>query len=204
MSIANPPKIDFERGMNVIPPLTILLILTNVVIFGITIVRGSLQSEEAIIAAGALVRDRVLHGEVWRLASSMFLHGGLDHLAGNCIGLYIVGIAAEHAWGLSGAAMIYFGSGLLGAVASVALHPGPSVGASGAIFGLLGGVIVFFWKYGSDFHVRDKRVGNVLLIWAAYSLGTAYFAPLIDNAAHMGGILGGGIVGLLITPRYRA
>lgn len=106
----------------------------------------------------------------------MFLHGGLDHLVGNCIGLYIVGIAAEHAWGLAGTAMIYFGAGLLGAVTSVALHPGPSVGASGAIFGLLGGMIVFFWKYGSDFHVRDKRVGNVLLIWAAYSLGMAYFA----------------------------
>lgn len=55
--------------MNVMPPLTILLIVINTVIFGITIVRGSLTSEEAIIAAGALVHDRVLRGEVWRLAS---------------------------------------------------------------------------------------------------------------------------------------
>jgi rhomboid protease GluP len=81
------------------------------------------------------------------------------------------------------------------------MNPGPSVGASGAIFGLLGATIVLFLKYRSRLHLRDKRVGNVLLMWAAYSIGTAYFIPFVDNAAHVGGLLCGGLIGYCVTPK---
>ena len=81
------------------------------------------------------------------------------------------------------------------------MNPGPAVGASGAIFGLLGAMIVFFYKYRDSFHLRDKRIGNVLLLWAGYSVVTAYFMPFIDNAAHVGGLLAGAFGGYFLTPR---
>ncbi len=200
----SPTKIDFERGMNVMPPVTTLLITANALIFGFTLFRGFLVSPESITAAGALVRSRVLDGEVWCLATSMFLHGGIDHLFGNCVGLYILGMATEQAFGLSRTAIVYFAAGLAGASASVVMSPGPSVGASGAIFGLLGAVIAFFFKHGNHFHVRDKVIGNVLLLWAGYSVVAAFFEPYIDNAAHVGGLVAGAAAGLVLTPRYLA
>jgi len=201
VSAAEAGKIDFERGMSSTPVLTIALIGFNAVIFFFTITLGFLQSESTILKAGALSRDLVFHGEVWRLLSAMFLHGGLDHLAGNSVGLFIVGMAAEHAYGKLEMIGIYMISGLCGSIFSVLINPGPSVGASGAIFGLLGATIVFFLKYRDRLHLRDKRVGNVLLMWAAYSIGTAYFIPFVDNAAHVGGLIGGGFMGYWLTPK---
>ena len=193
--------LDFERGMSSTPVVTLALIVVNAVIFFITVSRGSLQSEAAILAAGALSRDLVLHGEVWRLLSAMFLHGGIEHLFGNGVGLFILGMAAEHAFGKLEMAGIYFVSGLIGSAFSIVVNPGPGVGASGAIFGLLGAMIIFFAKYHEWFHVRDKRVGNVLLMWAAYSIVTAWFMPFVDNAAHVGGLIAGAFAAYWLTPR---
>jgi len=187
--------------MSSTPVLTIALIGVNAAIFFITVGLGFLQSEAAILKAGALSRELVLHGELWRLLTAMFLHGSLEHIAGNGVGLFIVGIAAEHAYGKFGMLGIYTVSGLCGSIFSVLINPGPSVGASGAIFGILGATIVFFLKHRDRLHVRDKRVGNVLLMWAAYSIGTAYFIPFVDNAAHVGGLIGGAFMGYWLTPR---
>jgi rhomboid protease GluP len=194
-------KIDFERGMSSTPVVTIGLIVSNVVIFFITVSRGLLQSESAILSAGALSRELVLQGEIWRLVSAMFLHGSLEHLFSNVVGLFIVGMAAEHAYGKLEILAVFFISGLAGSVFSTLSNPGPAVGASGAIFGLLGATIVFFYKYRDLFHIRDKRVGNVLLLWAGYSLVTAYFIPFVDNAAHVGGLLGGAFSGYFLSPK---
>jgi rhomboid protease GluP len=194
-------RIDFERGMSPAPIIAIGLIVLNGAIFFVTLSLGFLQSKSTVLAAGALSQELVFQGEVWRLVTAMFLHGGLDHLAGNAVGLFILGMAAEHAYGKMGMARVYFLGGLVGSVFSALINPGPSVGASGAIFGLLGAMIVFFHKYRAWFHLRDKRIGNVLLMWAAYSVGTAYFIPFIDNAAHLGGLVGGAAVGWWITPK---
>jgi len=201
VNAAEAGEIDFERGMSSTPVLTISLIGINAAIFFITVSQGLLQSESAILKAGALSRDLVLQGEVWRLLSAMFLHGGLDHLAGNGVGLFIVGMAVEHAYGKLETFGIYMISGLFGSVFSILVNPGPSLGASGAIFGLLGATIVFFLKYRNRLHLRDKRVGNVLLMWAGYSIATAYFIPFVDNAAHVGGLLGGAFCGYWLTPK---
>jgi rhomboid protease GluP len=197
-------KIDFERGMSAAPAITLSLTVINAVIFFITVLNGALQSEQAIIAAGALAREPVLQGQIWRLVTAMFLHGSIEHLFGNVVGLFIVGMAAEHAYGKFGMMGIYFLSGLLGSAFSIMTKPGPGVGASGAIFGLLGAMIIFFVRYRDYFHLRDKRVGNVLLGWAVYSIVTAQFIPFIDNAAHIGGLIGGALAGYWVTPRIIA
>jgi rhomboid protease GluP len=191
-------KINFEHRMSYFPLISLTLILVNVIIFGWEISTDALSSKSSIIESGALYRENVLAGELWRLVTAMFLHGGLDHLIGNCLVLYILGIACEHAFGRSQMLAIYFIAGLSGAVLSVAVQPGPSVGASGAIFGVIGSVITFFYQYRNQLVRRDNRVGWVLLLWALYQIVTGFMTPYIDNFAHLGGFVGGVLVAWLI------
>ncbi len=187
--------VDFERGMSYLPRLTLLIIAANVVVFVLEVAYGALSGKESIIHAGALYRPGVARGEVWRFFSAMFLHGGFDHLFGNCVALFIVGMAMEHAAGWKRSAGLYLASGLSGGVLSLAFSEGPSVGASGAIFGVLGGVVAFLYKNRSQYQVRDKRIGFVLVIWALYQLGSGFLTPLIDNFAHLGGLMAGAFMG---------
>ncbi len=79
----------------------------------------------------------------------------------------------------------------------MAYSPGPSIGASGAVFGLTGCAVAFFYRYRGAVHLRDKRIGLVLLIWAGYSVVTGFLNPWIDNFAHLGGLAAGA---LLVLP----
>src|SRR5256886_7914247 len=152
------PRVDFERGMRTAPPLTLVLIAANVALFGWELAAGALASRESIVEAGALVRDRVLAGEWWRLVSATFLHAGWDHLLGNCLVLYVVGMACEHAFGFVRTAVVYFTSGLTGSLLSGALSPGPSVGASGAIFGVLAAVVGLLYRHPKGLQLPGKPV----------------------------------------------
>jgi membrane associated rhomboid family serine protease len=81
------------------------------------------------------------------------------------------------------------------------MRPGPSVGASGAIFGLVASVVVVLYRYRDRFHLRDKRIGFVLAAWAGYQVLSGLGTPFIDNFAHLGGIAGGALATLAVTPR---
>ena len=195
-------RIDFERGMRHAPPFILFLIAANFAMFAWEIAAGALADRETIIEAGALVRERVLGGgEWWRLMSSMFLHGGVDHILGNIVVLYIVGLACEHAFGGARTAVVYFASGIAGGLLSMTMGPGPSVGASGAIFGVIAAVIVVLYRWQDRFYVRDKRIGFVLLIWAGWQILTGLANPFIDNFAHLGGLAGGALAALALRPR---
>jgi len=202
-------RVDFERGMRRLPPLITALIIANVAVFVWEVSAGAfLDPKTAIetahinpLMAGALIREQVLAGEWWRMITAMFLHGSPDHLIGNMIALYIVGMACEHGFGAAKTAGIYLGSGLVGSAFSLATGPGPSVGASGAIFGVLMAVVVMLYRNQQYFFVRDKRIGFVLAAWAAWQLFTGFMNPFIDNFAHLGGMTGGAIAALLLTPR---
>lgn len=201
-------RVDFERGMRRLPPLIIALILANVAVFvwevsagAFAPILGSTGPDHANpVMAGALIRERVLAGEWWRMITATFLHGGPDHLIGNMVALFIVGMACEHAFGAPRTAAIYFGSGLAGTAFSLATGPGPSVGASGAIFGVLMAVVVMLYRNQQYFFVRDKRIGFVLAAWAGWQLFVGFMSPFIDNFAHLGGMTGGAIAALLLTP----
>ncbi len=197
-------RVDFERGMGYAPPATLMLIVALGVVFGWQISTGALASEESIIAAGALVRERLAQGEWWRLLSATMLHGGVEHIVGNAMSLYILGMASEHAYGTRSMLIIYVASGVAGSVLSAAMGPGPSVGASGAIFGLMGAVMVLFWKHHHELMVRDKRIGIVVAAWALFTIGTGLITPMIDNAAHLGGMFGGMAVAWTLRPKLLA
>ena len=194
-------RIDFERGMRHAPPLILFLIAANLAMFAWEIAAGALADRETIVEAGALVRERVLAGEWWRIMSAMFLHGGVDHILGNVIVLYIVGLACEHAFGGARTALVYLASGVAGGLLRLAAGPGPSVGASGAIFGVIAAVVVVLYRYQDRFYVRDKRIGFVLLVWAGWQILTGLANPFIDNFAHLGGLAGGTLAALAVRPR---
>jgi rhomboid protease GluP len=179
-------RIDFERRMRRWPPVTAAILLALIAIFVVEIRVGALTSREAIIAMGALARERVAAGEYWRLLTAPWLHGGVEHLVGNGIALFIL--------------VLYVLSGLAGSVVSLAASAGPSVGASGAIFGLQGAAIVLFRVHRERLLVRDRRVGFVLLVWAIYTIVGGLMTPFIDNGAHIGGAVGGVLIARRLHP----
>ena len=193
-------RLDFERRMRRAPPVTLATIAVLALVFLAEVAQGALASRRGIVAAGALVRERVAAGEYWRLLSATFLHGGVDHLVGNAIALYILGMVCEHAFGRSQFVLLYVVSALAGSLVSVLTSPGPSVGASGAIFGLQGAAIVLFRSHRDRLLLRDRRVGVVLAVWAIYTIVGGLMTPLIDNGAHVGGALGGALVARRLYP----
>jgi rhomboid protease GluP len=206
--LATPPprpdgRVDFESGMSYAPRVTLVLIIANILVFAWELATGALASKESIIAAGALSRDAVLQGEIWRLVTPMFLHGDEDHLIGNCIALYVMGMALEHAVGTTRMLSLYLASGVAGACASMALSEGPSVGASGAIFGVMAAVAVVLYRHQDRFYLREKRTSVVVAAWALFTVATGLLSPYVDNAAHVGGFLCGALVARYLEPIYR-
>jgi rhomboid protease GluP len=193
-------RVDFERRMRRVPPVTLATLALLAAIFVAEVRLGALTSKASIIAMGALARDRVAAGEYWRLLTAPWLHGGTEHLVGNGIALYILGMVCETAFGRAQLVVLYVLSGLAGSLVSVLVSAGPSVGASGAIFGLQGAAIVLLRRERERLLVRDRRVGFVLLIWAIYSIAGGLTDPFIDNGAHIGGALGGALIATRLHP----
>jgi len=193
-------RVDFERRMRRVPVATLVIIGVLVAVFVLELASGALESEQAIIAMGALARRRVAAGEYWRMVSATLLHGGPDHLVGNAIALFILGMICEHGFGRGQFLQLYALSGLGGSAVSLLTSAGPSVGASGAIFGLQGAAIVLFRQHRERLLMRDRRIGFVLLVWALYTIGAGLATPLVDNGAHIGGALTGALVARRLHP----
>lgn len=147
--------------------------------------------------------DLIAQGQYWRLLTAMFLHGNLIHIFFNGYALYILGPEAERIYGTSRFLALYFLAGLAGSVASYAFSRNPSVGASGAIFGLIGGLAAFY--YGSRQILGDfgrSQLQNMIVIIVINLLIGFSAGGVIDNNAHIGGLVGGALAGLLLAPRY--
>jgi rhomboid protease GluP len=142
----------------------------------------------------------VAKGEVWRLVSSVFLHSGIAHLGFNMLSLYFLGSFAEQAFGRGRFFALYLLSGLSGGLAYLyfGAFNQPVVGASGAIFGVLGGVLGYSLRQGS-FSWQNPLVRQ-LLILLALNLYLGFSIPNISNTAHLGGLAGGFAFGWLMAP----
>jgi rhomboid protease GluP len=191
--------VDFEAGMSPLPAVSLALMAACAAAFACQVAGGGLADVNRLSAMGALVPGLVRQGEVWRLLSATFLHGNFDHLLGNLLILYVLGIACEHGFGRPQFVLLYVASGVVGSLCSV-LGGRVSVGASGAIFGLAGALVVLFWRHRDRLHVRDRRIGVVLAVWAGYQFLLGLFSPGVDNLAHLGGLLGGAALGLVLRP----
>jgi rhomboid protease GluP len=192
-------RVDLEAGMSVFPRVTVVLILACIAVFVRQLMIGGLDNLGRVIATGATHRDEVFKGAVWRLISGGFMHASGDHLAGNMFMLFILGMACEHAFGWQAFLFLYVSACITGAI--VTLVPGvPTVGASGAIFGLAGAIISMMYVNRERIELRDHRVGFVLAIWSIYTLVLGFLSPIVSNSCHLGGLLGGLILGALLPP----
>lgn len=145
-------------------------------------------------------------GQWWRLFTAMFLHIGILHLGLNSWALYLLGREAEQLYGRLRFLVIYLLAGLTGSVASMTVLPAlthVSAGASGAIFGIIGVLLAYYFRYRNQLGVAGRaQLYNIALI-AALNLFLSSQIQNIDNWAHLGGLIGGTLLGLLLAPSYQ-
>jgi rhomboid protease GluP len=195
------------------PRWTFILLGINIAVFAAMTLFGVVnglglngsQDTRVLLIFGAMQNQLIAQGEYHRLLVSMFLHIGLIHLMFNSYALYAVGQDVERLYGSGRFLVIYFLSGLGGSLASFVLGAGGiSAGASGAIFGLFGASIAYFYLHRAAFGPRGQAQLRSLLMLAGVNLVLGFTVPGINNLAHMGGLVFGLALGWLLAPKYRA
>ena len=149
-------------------------------------------------SASAVVRD----GQYWRLLTATFLHAGALHLALNMFGLWEAGRQICRWFGNGQFLFIYLGSALAGSALSLHFSSQHSVavGASGAVFGVLGALLTAVWRHRERIPAAtSKQLMTSQGIFVAYALLQGFTKPGIDNAAHVGGLVAGAIITLLLA-----
>lgn len=201
----------FERQLDAATPVAWALYLVmalNIGIWLLNVLKGmsALQPTPADLfawganSAAAVTRD----GQYWRLLTATFLHAGLIHLALNMVGLWEAGRQICRWFGNGQFLLIYLGAALAGS--GLSLHfssqQSVSVGASGAVFGVLGAVLMAIWRHRE--RIPDtiaKRLMSSQGVFVAYALVQGFTKPGIDNAAHVGGLVAGALITLLLAPQ---
>ncbi|GJP50793.1 hypothetical protein CLOM_g9956 [Closterium sp. NIES-68] len=158
-------------------------------------------SSNRLLLLGAKVNSYVRQGQYYRLLSSAFLHADLQHLIVNSLSLNTIGPDAESLLGDRRMAGIYVASALASSALSLVLNPSPSVGASGAIFGLVGALGVFFLRHKKQLSLRGSAYLRGLGSTVMFNLVLGALWRNIDNSGHLGGLLGGAAVAWLVGPR---
>lgn len=199
-----PPRLPIPLSN---PVVTYVLLVINVIIWLlIELFAGSTENTEILTRFGANSGQHILlFGETWRLFTSMFLHSRLDHLALNAIALFIFGLEMERIYGPARFGVIYILAGLFGSLASFA-SKGPfvvSVGASGAIFGVIGMNLAYFLLHRDSFGQFGRQRLTSTLVIIGINLFLGFTVPRIDNMAHIGGLIAGVALGYGLAPRYQ-
>ena len=162
----------------------------------------SQRSTGVLVVLGAMVGERVGDGEVWRLVSCLFLHGDGTHILLNGLALYGLGRLCESVYGPVRFLWLFLVAGMCGSTLSWLGGNAASVGASGSIFGLMGACIVFGYRYRL---VLPPHIGDMfrrkLLPWVGLNLAIGVVIPFIDNLGHLGGLVGGAVMAMVVSNR---
>ena len=183
------------------------LIALNLAVWGLMVAQGVdafAPRAEALWHWGGNTASEVQRGQVWRLLTAIFLHGGMLHLATNMLGLWAIGQTAERIYGHRLYGGVYLGAGL--AASAFSLHfsaqKAISVGASGAVFGLAGVVLVAVLRHRARLpRLYGRQMLRSLGFFLLYSLVQGFLQTGIDNAAHIGGLLAGALLGGFLPVR---
>lgn len=181
-------------------PVTAALLGAILAVFALELIKGAPRDLQVLVNMGAITRGAFQQGEYWRLVAAMFLHGGFLHLALNMWALWQIGGIFETLFGSLRFLVSYFIAGIVASIVSSILIPAwtPGVGASGAIFGILGALIVALRR--SPRWRRSEWSGALarqLAMWAGINIVIGFTMPGIDNAAHIGGFVTGLVLGLV-------
>jgi membrane associated rhomboid family serine protease len=194
----------FRAGAVETPLVTYALIGINVAVAVVAFVaggKGAGLGNDFIHRDGELSRATIAHGDVWRLVTSGFIHAGFLHLAINMFLLYILGSLLEPVVGRLRFGLIYAVSLLCGSFGALLLEPNqPVVGASGAIFGILGAAIIVLRTRG----ISPMQSG--LGLWLLFLLLFTFTTSGISIGGHLGGLAGGALAAIVmyeLAPRLR-
>ncbi|HLJ75354.1 MAG TPA: rhomboid family intramembrane serine protease [Thermoanaerobaculia bacterium] len=178
------------------PVTTALLIIISAVWF-YEAATGAYLNEQQLAALGAIVPGLLQRHEYWRLVAAMFLHGFWWHWGLNCWALYQLGTLYETLFGSVRFTVIYFVTGIIASAASsLHMQQGLGVGASGAIFGILGAFIFSIRRSPQYRHQPWTRsLINQLAFWIVANVIIGFSFPGIDNTAHIAGLVSGLLLG---------
>jgi membrane associated rhomboid family serine protease len=171
--------------------LTNLLILINVVAFVWELATGGPDYDHGYLIGSAVIE----HGQWWRLITAAFLHGSIPHVALNMLALYQVGNLVEQLFGKLRFALLYALAMLGSGIAVIWFNYNqPTLGASGAIFGLFGALVAVGLRLGK----RGRALIAQVVPIVALNLVFTFAVPGISAAAHVGGLITGFLVGLVL------
>jgi rhomboid protease GluP len=178
---------------------TPLLLDLNVLVFGLMVLSGVSASQPTghqLVLWGSNISDLTLHGQPWRLLTCLFVHAGLSHLLLNMFSLWLLGLLVEDRLGPPRLLLSYLACGVGGSLASLWWHTDGvnSVGASGAIFGLYGLLLVLLIGKRLVLGKSDRRAMLGLVLYLVLSNLLSGITGNIDNAAHLGGLATGLLV----------
>lgn len=173
------------------PYVTYSIIGITVLFYILQLISESVLGTDILVIYGARINEAILAGELWRFLTPALLHGSLPHIAFNMYALLSFGTSLERFFGHGRFFLLYILSAFAGNVASFLFSPGYSVGASTAIFGLLGAEAIFLIQNRKVFPGQFRSaIGNIIFI-AAINLFIIGSLPGIDNWGHIGGLIGG-------------
>jgi len=190
-----------------VAPVTAALIAINVIIY-VAMVATSKSidfSIDTLVAWGGSAGILVHQGQWWRLFTSMFVHANPIHIGFNMLCLLQLGLLAERAFGRIPYLLAYLATGICASLTSNYVHPTTlGVGASGAIFGVAGFLLTpIALKRLTIYTTGKSTMLKTLVMFAVYNLAIGAAIPVIDNSAHVGGLVSGLIVGLFFCGRQR-
>lgn len=177
-----------RRAGSLAAPATVTLVAINVLVYLVTVAQGAGIGRPggSLFENGALVGLLVADGEWWRLVTAMFLHASILHIAFNMFALYWLGTIVEEAIGTGRFVLIYFASGLAGSAGALVFSSpvDVTVGASGAIFGIMGALLVLEYMTTGSF--AGQAMGLIVI-----NMVITFTIPNISVGGHLGGLIGG-------------
>jgi len=194
-------KQERELFNNGKPYFTYVFIAIQLIMFAFLEIKGGSMNTTTLISFGAKVNSLIHQGEWWRLFTPIFLHIGFFHLLMNTVALYFLGTAVERIYGKMRFLLIYLFAGFAGSAASFVFSPSISAGASGAIFGCFGALLFFGVIYPKLFlRTMGTNVISVIIL----NLTIGFIFPIVDNAGHIGGLVGGFLASSIVyLPKHR-
>lgn len=181
---------------------TYILIAINIVVFLLMYAFGNGSSDSlTLLKFGASYPALIKRGEIYRLVTSAFIHIGVFHLAFNMYALYVIGSQLESYLGKLKFILIYLFSAITGSLLSMLFFDGISAGASGAVFGLLGSMLYFGYHYRVFLGnvVKSQIIPLIIL-----NLFLGFVSSGINNAAHIGGLIGGFLITAALGVKYKS
>ena len=200
-------EVEYQEQLSRQPPkstATLSLLAANVWLFlGVALAGGGwiIPNVSTDILVGSNFGSLTTHGEWWRLVTALFVHFGILHLVFNMWALAAFGGLAERLFGIANFLFVYFVAGIAANLASITLRPDvDTAGASGAIFGILGALLAAYWRNKGTLPLSIVRSeAAAAFVFAGFALLGGLFYKGVDNAAHVGGLVTGLLLGTTLS-----